>query len=169
MVVIPATASKGIHVPAYAVCLCGLHKQAPLAQGRSSAAPPVVGASAPRAGKPSRSATPLASPRRRRARPHLPKIPGGMVCLTPWLRQPASGLPAQLRVPPPAGAHGPCPQASQPARRRSPSPSAPLRARSGRSRSLRGHCAGSASPLRGLAPQRREEREECAVYRGMYN
>ena len=37
-------------------CLCGLHKQAPRAQGRSSVAPPVIGAPAPRAGKPSRSA-----------------------------------------------------------------------------------------------------------------
>lgn len=122
---ISAIAVEGIHVPAYA----GLHKQAPRAQGRSSVAPPVVGASAPRAGKPSRSATPLASPRRRRARPHLPKIPGGMVCLTPWLRQPASGLPAQLRVP-----------AAQ-------SPSAPLRAR------FAVTARAPQAPYQGLAPQ----------------
>ena len=141
MAAIPVIAAEGVHVPAYAGCISRLL--------------------APKVARPSRRQsrrssstrrqavafrTPLASPRRRKARPNLPQILGGMVCLTPWLRQPASGLPTQLRVP-----------AAQ-------SPSAPLQARCGRSRSLRGLSAGSASPLRGLAPQGREEREERTIH-----
>ena len=108
MAAISAIAGKGIRVPAYAGCISRL-----LA--------PRVARPSRRQGRRSSSTrrqavafrTPLASPRRRRALPHLPPTPGGMACLTPSLRQPASGLPPQLRVP-----------AAQ-------SPSAPLQARYG--------------------------------------
>lgn len=88
MAAISTIAGKGIHVPAYAGCISRL--LAPKVARPSRRPWSALQLHAPQAVA---FRTPLASPRRRKARPNLPQILGGMVCLTPWFRQPANGLP----------------------------------------------------------------------------
>ena len=118
-------------------CLCGLHKQAPRAQGRSSVAPP-------------KSALQLHAPASRRV-PHSVSQP-----------TPPQGTPAPATDP---RRHGLSNSVAPAARKRSASAAAgaccAVTLRTAPC-PLRGHCAGSASPLAGSCSAGEEKNEKDA-------
>ena len=119
-------------------CSSGMHKQTARAQGRSSTAPPIVGAFVPQASALRRARALSTGSSRGR---------GSMRRLAP--RSVSQTTPPQHRAPPDTDSrrHGLSNSAAPAARKRSASAS--LQARCARVRSLRGLSAGSASPLSG--------------------
>lgn len=97
----PCGYSRYHHNGCFRACSCGLHKQAARAQGRSSVAPPAVGAFVPQADALRRArALSTGGEHGRGSMRRLAPRSGRLPCShPPQLRQPASGLPSHRSKP----------------------------------------------------------------------